>query len=404
MFSLWSLGTLHLQALVPLPVQRFAIECLRLENPDDQVKNIERVYLPIRGKHLAIFEVTTANEYTYVIKVIKLENYSKDNVDDFHGSQLVHRRLQAMQIQPPPHVQLILTHYCQVVNEERIYSIEDELPPNAKGNLMLWMPKASGEPIGDFCVEKYPQSVELWTQSIVHADMFLYQIGICLGHALNPGRVIFNPQTGVLTIVNTAGVHLRQEGNFSYKSMLGAYVFPNRLMPYPDLLNNAINLYEDPNLKAYARQVVKMVIADRFYFTLKSVNHHLILDQIPALIDQYRAMDLIPSEIHVLISNFFAPTLREDEFTRILLANFPTERKMALRKMHEQRVPKTDAQCGKASPEICEAFQYYASKVFVFIDGKMVCGILSNDYPSEGSIGIWTFLGNYQSVFSQIVY
>jgi hypothetical protein len=384
MFCLWSLGALHLQALIPPVVERFAIACLRLEDPNDQVVSITRQRFSIHGENLAIYFVTTTNSQTYVIKVIKLENFSPTNVDDFRGSQLIYQRLQSMQC--PPNVQFALTHYCQVIGEETIYSLENELPLDKKGNLMLWMPKAPGKSVDDLRVTDITGDSETFLQSIAQADTLLYQNGIGLGHALNPGRIKWDPETSVLTIVNTAGVHVRDSNVPFSKYMIGAY-FSNMFMSCPDFLEAAINFYENPALKESCIKIVKENIADRFHYTVTYTHPNLTLDLIIALIDSYRNKSLIPPRIFISAVDLFAPTIQRGELVSIFLTNLSNENKAALRKMYEQKTPKADAQCGNADPEICEAFQYYLSKISCFPLGppmlrlETVDSLLDSDSP-----------------------
>jgi hypothetical protein len=376
MLGLWSLGALHLQALVPASaIQNFAIGCSRLEDPNDQVVDIARQHLVIQGNNLGIYFVTTANKRIYVIKVIKLGNFSPGHWDDFRGSQLIYQRLQSMQV-PPPNVQFALTRYCQVVGEETIYSLEDELPPDEKRNLMLWMPKAPGKPIDSLRINA-EENPEACLQSIAQADMLLYQMGLCLGHALNPGRIRWDSETGVLTIVNTAGVKNIRDIPFPKYNMIGIWHLPNMLMAFPNLLNTAISFYEDPDLRQHIVRSVKCIMADRFDYTV--TGHRLSLDQIMALVNQYRDMDLIPDRVSIRARLLFNPIIQREELVNIWLTNLPNEDKAALRSMHEQRISKADVQRGNADPRICEAFQRYSARVYNYQGSQdECCGIFDN--------------------------
>ncbi|MDR0393100.1 MAG: hypothetical protein LBH52_02610 [Puniceicoccales bacterium] len=371
-FGLWSLGALRLQALVPASaIQNFAIECLKLEDPDDQVVDITLQHFAIQGENLGIYFVTTANKCIYVIKVIKLASFSPNHLDDFRGSQLIYQRLQDMQVPPPPNVRFALTRYCQVVGGETIFGIEDEFPPDEKRNLMLWMPKASGKPIDSLRINA-EENPEARLQSIAQADTLLYQMGICLDHALNPGRIRWDSETGVLTIVNTAGVKNIRDIPFPKYNMIGTWHLPNMLMVHPGLLNMAVSFYEDPTLRQHIVRSVKCIMADRFDYTVTHQGRRLSLDQIMALINQYRGMGLIPDRVGIRARLLFNPILEREELVSIWLTNLPDEDKAALRSMHEQRISKADAQCGNADSKICTAFRHYQEKTFCCKNGQNI--------------------------------
>ncbi|MDR2396251.1 MAG: hypothetical protein LBD69_00075 [Puniceicoccales bacterium] len=360
-FGLWSLGALYSQAF---PVQTFAQRCLILEDPNNRVEEVTLQKFLIYGTSLGIYFVTTTQGKNYVIKVIYLKNFSPDNVDDFRGSQLIHQRLQG--ISPPPNVQFALPRYCQFIDEETIFSIDDELPLGKKGRLMLWMPKAPGKSIDSFRVENVEEHMESLARSVAQADTFLYQMNICLGHALNPHRIRFDIESGTLTIVNTAGVKSFNRDIPSCKyNTIGQSRLPSMFMAFPNLLNTSIEFYECPDLKQRVVQSVRNVIADRFDdYTITPDGRYLPLDQIIALIDQYKGMSLIPDRVGIPARLFFSPTLQRGEFASILLTNLPDKDKAALRAMHEQEIPKVDVQCGNTDPQICEAFQHYLSRIY----------------------------------------
>ncbi|MDR0755728.1 MAG: hypothetical protein LBE99_02365 [Puniceicoccales bacterium] len=387
-----------------------------MEDPNDQVEKVELQKFLIHGTSLGIYFVTTTQGNNYVIKVINLKNFLPGKLDDFRGGQLVYQCLQGNEL--PPNVRFVLPHYCQIIGEETIFSIEDELPPNSTGRMMLWMPKVPGEPVNKVFVEKINEKklaiysrivgdvasdgiedggsqdltdqVLLWTpktlgspddkiwvkkvdkekvmvflQSMAQADMWLYKNGIALGHAFDSGGIRFDFEGDVLTIVNTADLRSINRDTPSFKyNMIGQWHLPNMFMAFPDLLNAAIGFYENPDLKQRVIQSVKHIIADRFDHTVTPDDRYLPLDQIIVLIDQYKGMGLIPDRVGISARLFFSPTVQRGEFVSILITNLSDEDKAALRAMHEREIPKVDAQCGNADPRICEAFRHYLSRVY----------------------------------------
>ncbi|MDR1254755.1 MAG: hypothetical protein LBJ78_01850 [Puniceicoccales bacterium] len=387
-FGLWSLGALRSQAL---PIDDFAHQCLEKDDPDANIKEVRLQKFPIGGTSTAIYFVKTDKGPEYVVKVIDLKNFSPNHLDDFRGAQLIYQRLQGKAL--PPNVQIAFPHYCQIMGQEQIFGIADEFLPPSTGRLMLWTPKVSGDRVDDMSLEKVEneedqvcfwipetrrqpgegrwknivkkKTVNVFAQSIAQADTFLYQNDLGLGNALVSPGLVFDFQTMTLAIVNTAGVRsINRDDPFPKYKMIGTWRLTNMLMPFPDLLCAAINFYEILDPKECFVRTVKRVIADRFESAVTTRDHCLPLDQVIALIDQYRGMDLMPDRIDIPARLLFYPTLLEEEFVRILLTNLPDEYKAALRTMHEQQISKAEVQRGNADPQICEAFQHYLSRIF----------------------------------------
>ncbi|MDR0646848.1 MAG: hypothetical protein LBF43_00225 [Puniceicoccales bacterium] len=401
MFGLVSSWALHLQAYTYDDIQNFAQRCLALEDSTNQVVGIQLEVPAIRDKHLGIFSVTTAQGRSYDIKVIErcspdefelvpffppqplddlapdamelddlaldkieLVNVSPNKVDDFRSSQLIHQHLQGKAI--PPNLQFALVRFCQVVGrEDYFYSLEDELPPEVAGQLLLWMPKASGDFIGNLRLEKVDrEKVMLCLRSIAQAGTFLYQNGICLPEPLNPHKNRVNLESGVVTIGDLAGVRINPPNVPPSRYIFGGCHLLNQFGLQPSIVGEAIDFYDTPELKQCVIQQVHEVVADRFYYTLSPGSRNLPLDQIIALIDQYKSMHLIPPRIGIRANECLDDGLSKSELVSILLTNLPDEHKSALIEMHEQKISKAAVQCGDAPPHVCEAFRHYLSRVY----------------------------------------
>ncbi|MDR1254754.1 MAG: hypothetical protein LBJ78_01845 [Puniceicoccales bacterium] len=341
-------------------IQTFAQQCLASEDLENQIVDIQEMEFGIKGKHKAIFFVTTVNGPEYVVKVIDLKDFPNGQ-DEFRSSQLMYRYLQDKIL--PPNLQFALIRFCQVVGDSRVYGIEDEFLPTPSGELMLWASKAPGDFIDNLQVENAEKNLDECLQSIAQADTFLYRHRICVRTNACMHRVDF--ESGMLTIVNVAGVKIDPPGGFHPSYMFGGYRFLNQFILYPNVIAGAIGFYEDLDLRQHVRQEVMSGIADRFNCIINYFGgHDLSLDQIIALIDQYRGMDLIPGRIGMGASECLGPILTKEEFVKILLTNLPDEHKTALQTMYEQQIPKAEVQRGNADPQICEAFQHYLSRVY----------------------------------------
>ncbi|MDR1254757.1 MAG: hypothetical protein LBJ78_01860 [Puniceicoccales bacterium] len=373
-FGLWSLEVFHLQAYTVEGIQTFAQQCLASEDPTDQVKEVVLQTFLISRINTAIYFVKTAKNNEFVIKVIDLKEFSPDHLDDFRGSQLIHRCLQGKAL--PPNLQFALARFCQVVDDSEIYSIEDEFSPPPEGQLMVWAPKGPGDPISNLWRESAGENLEECLRSIAQADTFLYQNKIGLRIDKLNNRVDF--ESGMVTIVNMAGVKIDPPGRFYSSYIFGGHFLLYQFVVWPDIIVSAIDLYEDPVLKQHVKQVVISALVDNLCSAIMFKDCEL--GQIPALIDRYREMGLIPDRIGMNAPECLGPILTKEEFVKILLTNLPDKNKTALQTMYEQQIPKAGVQRGNADPQICDAFQHYLSRVYGVRDAENWFENPDNDY------------------------
>jgi hypothetical protein len=334
-----------------------------LEDPNDQVVEVKIDHFSIGNeKHF----VTTAKGRNYVITGAYRVLFSKNNVNVFRYSQLIHQHLKGKQC--PPNLQFFTPLYCQNMceEEERIYSLKDKFP-HKEGRLMLFSRKPPGDFITNFGVENAEENLHQCLQSIVEADTFLYRHKICCRDSAYQNWLDF--KSGMLTVTDVSDVIIDPPSEIPPTCTLGGRYFLIQFTLHPDIIVQTIDLYENPDLKDRVLQAVKYTIADGFGYPVKRGDSYLQLDQILSLdqiielINRYKDMNLIPDRIGIPTELLFSHTIKIKEFIRILLTNLSDEDKAALREMHEQEIPKVEVRRGSADPRIYEALKHYHERV-----------------------------------------